>query len=60
MVNNLFLTVVLAGFNVKLNLWCKNDITTYEGYRIDGVTSQFGLQQIIKEPKPIIGNSLVV
>ena len=29
--------------------------TTYEGARIDGVTSQFGLEQLIHEPNHIIG-----
>ena len=33
-----------------------SDITTYEGSKIDGVTSQFGLQQIIKEPTYFIGD----
>ena len=29
----------------------------YEGYKIDGITSTFGLQQIIKEPTHLIGDS---
>ena len=49
MVNNLFLTVVLGDLKAKSSLWYNNDITTYEGDKIDGVTSQFGLEQIIKE-----------
>ena len=57
MVNNPFLTAVLGDFNVKTSLWCNNDISTYEGSKIDGVTSQFGIEQIIKEPTHIIGNS---
>ena len=57
MVKNPFLTVVLSDFNVKTSLWYNNNITTYEGSKIDGVTSQFGLEQIIKEPTHIIGNS---
>ena len=55
---NPFLTVVLGDFNAKLSLWYNNDISTYEGSKIDGVTSQFGLEQIIKEPTHIIGESL--
>ena len=50
MVNNPFLTVILDDFNAKLSPWCNNDITTYEGSKIDGVTSQFGLQQGIHTP----------
>ena len=57
MVNNTFLTVILGDFNAKLSLWCNNDITTYEGSKIDGVTSQFRLQQIVIEPTHFIGNS---
>ena len=53
MVNNLFITVILDDFNTKSNLYYNIDITTYEGSKIDGVTSQFGLQQIIQEPKCI-------
>ena len=59
MVNNPFLTVVLGDFNAKTSLWYNNDITTYEGSKIDGVTSQFGLQQIIKEPTRFISGSLL-
>ena len=57
MVNNPFLTVVLGDFNAKTNLWYNNDITTYEGSKLDGVTSQSGLEQIIKVPTYIIGHS---
>ena len=41
--NKPFLTVVLRDFNVKV--WCKS-----EGSKIEGITSQFGLQQLINEP----------
>ena len=57
MVNNPFLTVVLGDFNAKTSLWYNNDITTYEGAKINRVTSQFGLEQIIKEPTHITGDS---
>ena len=57
MVNNPFLTVVLGDFNAKSSLQYNSDITTYEGSKTDGVTSQFGLEQIIKEPTHIIGDS---
>ena len=48
--NNPFLTVVLGDFNVKSNLWSKSDKTSYEGSKIEGISSQFGLQQLINEP----------
>ena len=60
MVNNRYLTVILGDLNAKSSLWCNNAITTYECSKIDGVTSQFGLQQIIKEPTRFIGGSLCI
>ena len=35
----------------------KNDINSYEGLKIDTITSQFGLQQIINEPTYLTSNS---
>ena len=54
---NPFLTVVLGDFNTKSSNWYKHDQTAYEGSKMDVVTSQFGLQQLIKEPTHILGNS---
>ena len=54
---NPFLTVVLGDFNTKSSNWYKHDQTTYEGSKMDVVTSKFGLQQLIKEPTHILGNS---
>ena len=48
--NNIFLTVVLGDFNAKSNLWFKGNKAKYEGSKIDGITSTFGLQQINNEP----------
>ena len=48
--NNPFLTVVFGDFNIKSNLWCKSDKTSYESSKIEGITSQFGQQQLINEP----------
>ena len=52
---NPFLTVVLGDFNIKSSNWYKHDKTAVS--KIDAVTSQFGLQQLIKEPSHILGNS---
>ena len=57
MVNNLFLTVALGDFNAKTSLVYNNEITTCQRSKSDGVTSQFGLEQIIKEPTHIISDS---
>ena len=47
--NHTFLTVIPGDFNAKSNLWCKGNKTTHEGSTIDGITSTFGLQQVINE-----------
>ena len=49
--------MVLGDFNAKLNSWCKYDKSTYEVTRIDGLASNFGLQQLINQPTRVIGNS---
>ena len=40
-----FSIVVLGGFNSKSSNWNKHNKRTYEGSKIDAVTSQFGLQK---------------
>ena len=52
-----YLLVALGDFNVKSSNWYKHDKTTYEGSKIDAITSQFGLQQLIKEPTHILTDS---
>ena len=47
--NNFFLTVVLGYFNAKLNVLYKNDKTSNEGFKIEGIASQIGLDQLIDE-----------
>ena len=54
--NNPFLTIVLADFNTKSNLWHKNDKTTNEGSKIDGIASQFASHQLINEPTHLTRN----
>ena len=46
MVNNPFQTVILGDFNVKLSPWYNNDISTYEGSKINRVTLKCGLKQM--------------
>ena len=52
---NPYLMVVLGDFNAQTKGWYPLGKTTYEGTRIDGITSQFGLEQLIHEPTHIIG-----
>ena len=52
-----FLVVAIGDFNTKPKSWYINDITTSQGNVLENITSQFGLQQIIKEPTHILDNS---
>ena len=52
---NPYLIVVLGDFNAPTKGWYPLNKTTYEGTRMDGITSQFGLEQLIHEPTHIIG-----
>ena len=47
---------VLGDFDTKSSNWYKHDKTTYEGSKIDAVTSQFGLQKLTKEPTQTLEN----
>ena len=55
--NSLFMAVVLEDFNAKSNNWCKTDITSIEGSKIDNVTSSYDLNQLIQEPTNILNLS---
>ena len=52
-----YLLVFLGDFNVISSNWYKHDKTTYEGSKIDAITSQFGLQQLTAEPPHILTDS---
>ena len=54
---NPYLIVILGDFNAKSSNWYKHDTTTYEGSKIDAITSQFGLKQLIQEPTHILTDS---
>ena len=50
---NPFLIVTIGDFNAKCSNWYTGNTTTSEGSKIEAITSQFGLQQIINEPTHI-------
>ena len=52
---NPYLIVVLGDFNAQTKGWYPLGKTTYEDTRIDGITSQFGLEQLIHVPTHVIG-----
>ena len=55
--SNPFVTTAIGDFNGKTCKWSEGDRSTIEGSKIDFVTSQFGLSQIIKELTHILKNS---
>ena len=54
---NPYLIVVLNDFNAQTKEWYPQRKTTYEGNRIDGIKTQFGLEQLIHELTHIIGKT---
>ena len=54
--NNPFMTIVLGDFNGKSNNWCKSDITSLEGSKIDTIVNSYGLNQLIQEPTHILNS----
>ena len=52
---NPYLIVVLGDFNAQTKGWYALGKTTYEGTRIDGITYQFELEQLIHESTHIFG-----
>ena len=55
--SNPFLITVIDDFSGKSNNWSGGVRSTIEGSKIDFLTSQFGLSQMMKEPTHILGNS---
>ena len=51
------MTVVLGEFNAKSINWCKADITSLEGSKINTKTSSYGLNQLTQEPTHILNSS---
>ena len=52
-----FMTVVPGDFNAKSNNWCKADITSFKGSKIDTIASSYGLNQLIQEPTRTLNSS---
>ena len=51
------MTIVLGDFNAKSNNWCKSDITSLEGSKIDTIANSYGLNQLIQGPTHILNSS---
>ena len=54
---NPYLIGSLGDFNSNQSTWCRSDKSTYEGSRIDGLVSNYGLQQLINQPTNRTGSS---
>ena len=52
-----YLVLVLGDFNARLSSWSIDDLDSFEGRKIDELTSSYGLSQIISEPTHILPNS---
>ena len=48
----------IGDFNAKSSNWYTGDTTTSEGSKIENISFQFGLQQVINEPNHIQGQSV--
>ena len=53
---NPFLTVIVGDFNAKFSKWCSIDKTTPDGAKLDNLTSQYGLTQLLRELTHISDN----
>ena len=42
--------IILGDFNAKLSNWRAEDISSYEGIKLESVTSLFGLKQLTSKP----------
>ena len=49
--------VILGDFNARSKSWCSDDITTYEGSKIDSLTTTHGLHQLISQPTHLLPTS---
>ena len=52
-----FLTTIIGDFNAKSCNWYSHDKMSFKGSTIESITSQFGLHQLINEPRHLLQNS---
>ena len=48
--------VAIGDFNARSSSWCINDKTNYEGTKIDYLTAEYDLKQVINEPTHLLAN----
>ena len=55
--HNPFVSIIIGDFNASLNNWCSSNKTTFEGKKLESLTSQCGFKQIISDPTHILESS---
>ena len=51
---NVFLNIVIDGFNATSKIWCSQDSINFEGITNENLVSQFALRQLINEANHIL------
>ena len=54
---DLLFTVILGDFNAGSGSWWPDDITSYEGFHIDSLTTTNGFHHLILDPTLLVPNS---
>ena len=55
--SNPFVSIIIGDFNARSNNWCSSDKITYELKKLESLTSQCGLKQVISDPTYILESS---
>ena len=55
--NDPFLIVAIGNFNARSSSRCINDKNNYEGTKIDCLTTEYDLRQVIHKPTYLLENS---
>ena len=50
-------SIIIGDFNARSNNWCSSDKTTYEGKKLESLTSHCGFKQVISDPSHILESS---
>ena len=54
---NPFVSIIIGDFNARSKNWCSSDKTTYEGKKLESLTSKCGFEQVITDPTHILKSS---
>ena len=54
---NPFVRIIIGGFNARSKNWCYSDKITYEGKKLESLTSQCRFKQVISDPTNILESS---